>query len=178
MPVTEEAERSQTEFAAACMAHLPAVLRYIRVTTRCAHDAEDLAQDVFVKALGSEKQLSGEPLSAWLHQIARNRVAEFYRRRKVERRGADEMKTQYAAERAADSSGAVILQDSHRAALNAIDALDDNEREALTLKFSGAYTNIQIAGIMSLTPGNLGVILCRALKKVRQMLKEQGHELE
>lgn len=178
MPLTERMEQTQAEFAAACMAQVPVVLRYIRAATRAHHDAEDLAQDVVVQALGSGQRLGDVALTAWLLRIARNRVAEFYRRKAIERRGADKMRAETLNTGLISGADPVCSSDIRAAALQAIEALDDTEREALTLKFSTYYSNVEIAAIMQLTPGNLGVILCRALKKVRQTLKEQGHDFE
>jgi RNA polymerase sigma factor (sigma-70 family) len=57
-----------------------------------------------------------------------------------------------------------------------MEKLDDIEREALRLKFSQSCSNQEIATLMGVTPNTLGVIVFRALKKVRGRLEDQGYE--
>src|SRR5437762_11634542 len=112
----EVAQDQETQaFTAACMEHLSGILRYIRAATRWHHDAEDLAQDVFVQALANRQQAAGPELRPWLYQIARNKVAEFYRRQAVRRRGEEKLKG-YAMNAETDTNAAV-LPDSRAAAL-------------------------------------------------------------
>ena len=53
---------------------------------------------------------------------------------------------------------------------NVRDCLDGRARQVLALKFAGALTNRQIAVIHGLTESNVGVILYRALLKLRSLL--------
>jgi RNA polymerase sigma factor (sigma-70 family) len=48
------------------------------------------------------------------------------------------------------------------------------EQDIIALKFDAELTNVQIAGIMSLTESNVRVILCRTLQKLRRILQEEG----
>ena len=46
------------------------------------HDAEDILQDVFAKIHGNLPSLKGqEKVGAWVYQIARNTIIDYYRRR-------------------------------------------------------------------------------------------------
>jgi DNA-directed RNA polymerase specialized sigma24 family protein len=49
--------------------------------------------------------------------------------------------------------------------------LDENEREALRLKFSMSYSNAEIAQLLKIDPAYLGVIIFRALRKLRRKLE-------
>jgi RNA polymerase sigma-70 factor (ECF subfamily) len=51
-----------------------------------------------------------------------------------------------------------------------VQSLDGRARQILALKFGGALTNRQIAGITGLTESNVGVILYRSLTKLRALL--------
>ena len=60
---------------------------YIRRHIRDAYDAEDVLQDVFCKAFGKLGDLRDpRKISPWLYRIARNAVADYHRRRKLEQR--------------------------------------------------------------------------------------------
>jgi len=58
------------------------LLSYIRGRVSTPHDAEDLLQDVFVRThanLGDVKDT--ENVTAWVYQITRNAITDYYRRR-------------------------------------------------------------------------------------------------
>ncbi|SNY28888.1 RNA polymerase sigma factor [Paractinoplanes atraurantiacus] len=61
--------------------HYPAVLRYMEKRVQKRHLAEDLAQDVFVKALRrlGTFEWRERPIAAWLMTIARNRIADYWK---------------------------------------------------------------------------------------------------
>lgn len=53
--------------------HSPKILSVVRGVVKCREDAEEIAQDVFVKAFFSLKKFRGEcSLSTWLFRIAYN----------------------------------------------------------------------------------------------------------
>ena len=64
--------------------YLPQIYRYLRARTGNADDAADLTQQVFLKALSALPgyRPCGRPFITWLLRIARNAVADFYRRRR------------------------------------------------------------------------------------------------
>ena len=69
-------------------------------------DAEDLLQDVFTKIHNNLHRLQDESsLTAWVFQITRNAIADFYRRQKMEpppfvlASGSDEDRSEYALNR-------------------------------------------------------------------------------
>lgn len=58
--------------------------RYIAGRVQNKHDAEDILQDIFLKAYRNLSLLKDEDKSqAWLFQIARNTVIDYYRRQKT-----------------------------------------------------------------------------------------------
>jgi RNA polymerase sigma factor (sigma-70 family) len=167
-------DAARERFAAACLVHFEAVYRYARASVRSVHDAEDLTQDIFAQAAAALPRPREAELRAWLFAIARSRVAMFYRRRNLEGRGRE-----IAADGRRALAAAVLektdLRESfsqHAAEIErAIAQLDDAERDAIHLKFSQSFSNIEIAQMLGITPGNLGVVLFRALRKIRKTLE-------
>ena len=45
--------------------------------------------------------------------------------------------------------------------------MNQNEQELISLKFSGELTNREISRITGLSESNVGTILCRAVRKLR-----------
>jgi RNA polymerase sigma factor (sigma-70 family) len=59
------------------------LLKYIRSKVSRLEDAEDIAQDVFFQALTNLNALAPvEDLMAWLYSVARNRIIDWYRKKK------------------------------------------------------------------------------------------------
>src|SRR5919197_1252487 len=96
-------------------------------------DAEDAAQDVFVRAFTHVDQYRpGEPVGAWLHGIARNRSIDIVRRR----RPVVELEAAPAEARAADDVESVALGhlDSRRLR-DAVNRLPARDRALLVLRY-------------------------------------------
>ena len=73
--IREISERYQKEH--------PKLLQYIRSKVRRMEDAEDIAQDVFYQALLSLNAMEPiEDLVAWLYRVAKNRITDWYRKKK------------------------------------------------------------------------------------------------
>lgn len=159
-----------------CLRHQAGLLRYLRSCLDRPDEAEDLLQDIFARALAAKDECQGQDPRPWLYAIARNRVAEHLRRRSVERRGAGALE-ETAHSGTADAPERSAMRAEFRAELlRAMEQLPGIDREAVRLKFSGGFGNAEIAQMLNVTPGHLGVILFRALRKLRVILKEHGHE--
>jgi RNA polymerase sigma-70 factor, ECF subfamily len=55
------------------------VFHWLHGVTRCAHSAEDLTQDVFVRAWQALPRFEAGNFRGWLFRIARNRLTDFHR---------------------------------------------------------------------------------------------------
>ena len=130
--------------------------------------AQDLTSNAFEQAYRKMGQLrDDQAFGGWLFRIARNEVGQYYRRRKpqasldslLELSAPGESPWEAAARR--EELGAV---------LDALSELSAREQEILALKFAGGLSNREIASAMDLTDSNVGVIVYRAIRKVRHRL--------
>ncbi|MDA0378234.1 MAG: RNA polymerase sigma factor SigZ [Bacteroidetes bacterium] len=65
--------------------HRTRLLTFVRRRVATLDDAEDLVQDILLKAARHTDQLESEAsLQAWLYRIARNAIADHYRSRRLE----------------------------------------------------------------------------------------------
>ena len=148
--------------------YLPRIFQYVnyRVGDRTA--AEDLTSDIFNKALSNfTKYDSGKAaFSTWIFSIARNTLIDYYRRRSREQKFQKEAESKVVAfstspeEEASRSEEISELREC-------LSLLNPNEQELISLKFSSEMTNREIARIMGLSESNVGTILCRAIRKLR-----------
>ena len=159
-------------FVAGCLEHLDEIWNYVRTCTQSHHDAEDITHDVFVQACAMRYQFAGGELGAWLYRIARNRVANHYRAKGVERRGRQVLERKAAdaiADNAAPTPEKPGLDDPAQLQA-ALQELNETEREALRLKFSQSYSHAQMARLLEMDEAYLGVVIFRALRKLRRRL--------
>jgi RNA polymerase sigma factor (sigma-70 family) len=156
------------EFGRLYETYLPKIYQYTRYRVADREAAEDLTSDIFNKALDGFKSFNPEKaaFSTWIFSIARNTIIDYYRKH------AKESKVRRDAEPdnllSSDSPEEKITRSEEITRLReCILKLNDNEQELISLKFSGAMTNREIARITGLSESNVGTILCRAIRKLR-----------
>lgn len=119
--------------------------------------AEDLVQDALASAAGSLKELRHpEVAGVWLLQILRRRWYDLLRRRAVERRAREGMRS---PARAAESG---VDSDLVRRALAEL-RVDD--RRLLELRFFESLDPAEIGRRLGKTPGNVRSLLFHALRR-------------
>jgi len=123
-------------------------------------DAEDLMQDVFVRALEQMRHLR-EPgaFSGWLAAIARHIAFGHLRRR----RPVAALPLEIPGGQQADGEAFEVL--------DIIQTLPESYRETLVLRLVEGMTGPEIAARTGLTPQSVRVNLCRGMKLLRERLE-------
>jgi len=153
--------------------YFPRVYRYILARTGNTYDAEDLAEEVFMKVLEAidRFQWREAPFSAWLFRIAHNALIS--QRRKDGVRG-----------RSGPLSDGIALDSqspddmvANRLALNEImDAaqnLPEAQRQVITLRFAAGLSVAETARAMNKGEGNVKVIQHKAIAKLRETVRNK-----
>ena len=151
------------------------VFRAAYLVTRSSADAQEAAQDAFLKAhraLGRFR--AGEPLRPWLLRIAvnesRNRVRSSARR--------DALALRAAAERPpvdADPSpeAALLAAEERRELLAALERLREEDRLAIACRYFLELSERETAQVLGWRRGTLKSRLSRALGRLRAELGEE-----
>ena len=143
-------------------------LRFIR----SREDAEEVAQDIFVKAYRSLADFRGaSKFSTWLYTIVNTTCITFLRKKKLEVQSLDNEKVFESV--ANHDSGFNANRVEHKSKLNmvntAIGMLSHDDSEILTLFYKAEQSLEEISQILGLESNTVKVRLHRA----RQRLKEK-----
>ena len=138
-------------------------------------DAEDIAQDVFLRLWRKPPDLSDERalLSTWLYRVAANLSIDRLRRKRPE--PLDETAAIPSADPGPDAAAA-----GHQVARHvdtALAALPDRQRLALTLTYYEGFSNIETAEIMETSAEAVESLLSRARRGLRANLDGQWQDL-
>jgi RNA polymerase sigma-70 factor (ECF subfamily) len=155
--------------------YFPRVYQYIRYRCNDPHIADDLTANVFEKALANFHHYSPRrgPFGGWLFAIARN-VVNAHLRSTSQRWSVSIEKLQEQACHNPLPEEAIISVETQSELIVALEGLSPRERDLLGLKFGAQLTNRQISALTGLTESNVGIILYRALHKLRGLLNSRG----
>jgi RNA polymerase sigma-70 factor (ECF subfamily) len=138
------------------------------------HDAEDAAQETFVRAFVGIRELrAGTQFRPWVARIARNHCLDLLRRRK---RGAEILQAHGAGESAEASphEAEVLRRETDERLLQCLLRLPENYRVPLMLYYFDGHSTENVAKMLDLDPAAVLTRLSRARRELRRMLQEQG----
>ncbi len=169
----EDTRNAREAFAELYEQYLPRVFRYISYRVGDVHLAEDLTSGVFEKALTGFSRYRSDKASffTWLLSIARHAVIDHYRVSGKRQTIPLEEATEMSSESASPEEEAVRKEERQRLQ-TCLAGLPSQEQEIISLKFGAELTNRQIAGLLSLSESNVGTILYRAVRKLRDSFRE------
>lgn len=159
-------------------AHFDRVYRYMVIRVRNQADAEDLTQQVFLKALehiGSYRY-RGMPFAAWLFRIAHNQLVDHWKKKSREKSRMVPLEQVDEARSIGHDDPALLTEqraDIEKVAV-ACQALSDNQREVISLRFAGGLSVAETARAMGKSEGAVKVLQHAALVKLRRIVCPQG----
>jgi RNA polymerase sigma-70 factor (ECF subfamily) len=159
-------------YAALVRRHQRVAVRVAQVVSGLGDEAEDIAQDAFVKGHRRlDRFREGAPFRPWLLAIvaneARNRRRGRGRRRHYELALADDRAL--AAAPAAPEASAVA-DDRRRRVLAAVLALPERQRDVVGCRYLLELSEAETAAVLGLAPGTVKSHLSRGLDRLRREL--------
>ncbi len=176
--LVEKARQGDLEaFRAIVDEHKQTVLRLAYDMTGNRHDAEDISQEVFIKAFRSLDRFRGEAkMSTWLYRITVNACYD-YRSKKdwtsmkpTDRLGESDGKPLFHEQASnnpeASAEGGVIQKHIDRA----LEKLTPRERSVFVMRHYSDLSLKEIAAILKISEGTVKSMLFRALKRLQREL--------
>ncbi len=154
--------------------HRTIAFRTAVVLAGSAADAEEAAQDGFVKAWNALPRFRrGAPFRPWLLAIVANEART--RRRAAGRREAWTVRAAEAYEPPGDGDPAAAVAVRERAAelRSALAAVEEKHRTVLVLRYMLDLSEREMAAVLGCRPGTVKSRLSRALERLREEVGEE-----
>jgi RNA polymerase sigma-70 factor (ECF subfamily) len=141
-------------------------------------DAEEMAQDTFVKAFQKLDSYEGKSkFSTWLYSITYNACVSELRKRRIEFKSLDDTRiTEQDEMKMHDYYREVKKEDQERYLNLALEKLPEDDQVLVTLYYYESQSMDEISMITGLTVSNIKVKIHRARKKMYEFLHEMLHE--
>ena len=137
-------------------------------------DAEEVSQDVFIKAYKYLADFRGaSKFTTWLYTIVNNTCISFLRKKKLEIRSLENENVFNAANNQDSGISANIVEQKSKIAMvdKAINMLNADDAMIVTLFYKGEQTLEEIANILGLEANTVKVRLHRARGKLKEKME-------
>lgn len=158
--------------------HINQVYRYALARLGNVHDAEDVAEEIFLKMLHGLPNYEWRkvPFAAWLMRIARNEVVSFARRNN--RRSTDTELPEELVDRgnndpAEQTERIMALEDLRKA----VTLLPEAQREVIILRFASGLSVADTAKALGKNENNVKVLQHKGMQRLQVLMTPKYPEL-
>jgi RNA polymerase sigma-70 factor, ECF subfamily len=157
--------------------HLSSVYALARRTLSDAAEAEDVAQEAFIRAwkIAGRWREGEAKFETWLHRVTVNLCLDRLRKRRRETLDPDAGLD--APDGASDASEAMVARERATAVERAIAQLPDRQRTAIVLCCFQERTNIEAAAMLQISVDALESLLARGRRALKAALALQHGDL-
>ena len=168
-PREQPKDAANTTFTSVYEQHSLSVYRYILSRVGNPEDAHDLTAIVFLKAYKRFSSFRGESrVVSWLIGIARNQISDHYRGEQPDV-ALDAIPDLPAKGVTPEES--IVQRTELKRVSEALNALSDDRREAVSLRLFAGMSNPEIADAMGRSIESVAMLISRGLSDLRQRLE-------
>lgn len=142
--------------------------------TKNREDAEEVSQDIFIKAYRALADFRGaSKFSTWLYTIVNTTCITFLRKKRLEVHSLDNEKVFEVADNQDSGMRANLVEQKSRVSMvnNAIKMLSTDDAEVITLFYKGEQTLEEIAQILGIEANTAKVRLHRARTRLKEKME-------
>lgn len=145
------------------------IVSYINNKIGNYHQAEDLASEIFLYCYDhyDDYDPSKSALSTWLYLIVNSRIKNHYR----DSKSYVDLETLVGVlpDDSVDMDAAIYLQQLRKMLDAAMAKLPERQRKIVYMRYFEERSNVEIAQILGMTPGNVRVQLSRAIDALERI---------
>jgi RNA polymerase sigma-70 factor (ECF subfamily) len=145
------------------------IARYVYVHIGYKEEAEDIAGEVFLKALESLKSYreQGVPMQGWLFRIAHNLTVDYLRKMNKRRTVPIDSVVLQGNDNPANTAEKNI---EFERVTEAMKKLTTEQREVINLRFFGGLTSKEVGGVLGKSDGAVREMQRAAVEKLRGIM--------
>lgn len=151
------------------------IFKYVRIKIQNRQEAEDILQEVFVKAYQAIPKLSMKDLNfaAWLYRVTSNTINDHFRKRyrSQEVLGLDD---NLEIQNKQNTEAEYIVKSDFKTVRDAFAKLSPLYRQVLELRFVQEFSVSEVAVILCKSKAAVRIIQYRALKKTQKILSDNN----
>ncbi len=162
--------RDSAAFGILYETHLDRVYRYVYYRVGSTAEAEDLTEQVFLKAWEAIERYEarGVPFIAWLYRLAHNLVVDYYRARRPTMPLEDVAEAEEPGANTLDSVENELDAEEVRLAVR---KLSPEHQQLIVLRFVEGLSHAEVAQITGKTEGATRVVQYRALQSLAKAMQ-------
>lgn len=173
--VRQAVEGNQLAFTQLYNEHLDKIYRYIYFRVNSRAEAEDLTQEVFIKALEAISSYKWRDVhfASWLFRIAHNQVVDYFRKQSKQKRvSLEEVATVSVEDPVAMTEQKLEVKELS----DALEKLPSAQREVISLRFIAGLPIAEVAKAVDKREGTVKALQFQATAALRKILfeKENG----
>ena len=168
---SRSSKNKEAELAALYESYYDRIARYAFVRLGNQADAEDLASEVFLRALESldSYRERGVPMQAWLFRIAHNLIVDHFRKSAKQKTISIDTVI-VKAETDTEEQAMAGLEVAR--IIKALGRLTESQRKVIELRFFGELTSEEAGHVLNKRAGAVRELQSAAIKALRNLLDE------
>lgn len=168
------AEGESSAFGVLYDRYQPAIYRFIYLKVGHREEAEDLTHHVFTSAWENIASFTdrGFPITSWFYRIARNRVTDYYRTRKISI-SVDEIPEDIGILAQEDHTRATAEKMDLELIRRALETLSQEHQDIVIMRFVEELSHKEVAAATGKSEGSIRVLQHRALKALKEAVEKE-----
>ena len=158
--------------------YIKTIYRFVAVKVNTREEAEDITHEVFLSAWQNIQTYEprGFPLSSWLYQIARNKIIDYYRSKRMPMADIEDVAETLAGPD--DIAGELNVQLDFDRVKKSIKLLSSEYQDVILMRYMQDLSYEEIAKILGKSEGAIRILQHRAINNLKKIVMEENNKIK